>query len=211
MTAVAEAPRLAGLDWPGSTVAILASGPSLDFEQCEYVRQWRHGGDDRRVIVVNNTYQRAAWADVLYACDAPWWEQFHADVRARFTGQLWTQDERARHAGLHYVESQRLDGLGKRPGVIHQGGNGGYQAINLAYQAGAKRIALLGFDMHGTHWHGPHANGLPNTPPYLFKTWMLQFDRLAADLKAEGVSVVNCTPYSQLQAFRRGDLCTVLR
>lgn len=196
-----------GIQWPGATVVILASGPSLTVEQCEAVRDWREGNEERRVIAVNTTFRRAPWADVLYACDAPWW-RLHIDaVRYGFAGVLWTQDKEAtREFGVNYVESANLPGLGKRTGVIHQGANGGYQAVNLAYQSGAKKIILLGFDMQGTHWHGPYTNGLPNTAAHLFSSWIKSFERLAADLAQAGVAVVNCSPGSALKSFPMGEL-----
>lgn len=200
-----------GIRWPGATVVILASGPSLTVEQCEAVQVWRKsaGGagaaESRRCIAINTTFRRAPWADVLYACDASWWRLYHGEVEAGFIGEKWTQDFEARRFARH-IESRRAPGLGKRPGVIHQGGNSGYQAINLAYQAGARKIILVGFDMHGTHWHGKYENGLPNTQEWLFRQWLANFEQLAADLKAEGVEVVNCTPGSALTCFRAASL-----
>jgi len=203
-----------GLEWPGATVVIMASGQSLTAEQCAAVLGWRAmdpKGNGRKTIVINNTFLRAPWADVLYACDGAWWRVHAASVGIIFRGQRWTQDvEAQREFGVHRIESQRLPGLGKRPGVIHQGGNGGYQAINLAFQAGARRIILLGYDMHGTHWHGAHGNGLPNTQAWLYAQWVRNFDRLAADLEAEGVQVVNATPGSKLECFPRKALSVAL-
>lgn len=197
------------VNWSGSTVVILASGPSLSEAQCAAVKEWRQAETERarRVIAINNTFRRALWADMLYACDVHWWAVYLEEARATFAGELWTQDVRAqREHRIKYVESSRANGLGKRPGVIHQGGNSGYQAINLAYQAGAEKIVLAGFDMHGTHWHGKHGHGLPNTADWLFKLWVKNFDALAADLAAEGVDVVNCSPDSALRCFRAAKL-----
>lgn len=203
------AQRWNAIDWPDAEVAVLASGPSLTAAQCDLVKEWRrgHGARPRRVIVVNTTFRLAPWADVLYACDAPWWRVFHVEASATFKGEFWTQDLLARREfGVNRIESILAKGLGKLPGLIHQGGNGGYQAINLAFQAGARRMVLLGFDMHGSHWHGAYANGLPNTRPGLFEQWLRQFDDLAADLRAEGVHVVNCSPGSRLNCFTVCDL-----
>lgn len=87
--------------------------------------------------------------------------------------------------------------------MIHWGGNSGYQCINLAYLWGARRIVLLGFDMQRTdgkaHWFGDHPQGLHNNSPY--DKWLRNFDRLAADLKAEGVEVINATRKTALRCF----------
>lgn len=201
-----------GVRWPGATVAILASGPSLSVEQCEAIHRWRDASPVmRKAIAINTTFQRALWADMLYACDVTWWERYYHEVVDSFGGVLWTQDAKARDRfGIRYIESSPAPGLGKSPGLIHQGQNGGYQAINLAYHAGATRLILLGFDMQGSHWHGDHPLPLTNPKPYLFEAYRKNFGPMARDLQAAGISVVNCTPGSALTAFPQADLLTTL-
>lgn len=212
--------RWTGLEWQGSTVVVLASGESLSAEQCEMVRVWRAAGDRRRVIAINTTFRRAPWADVLYACDAPWWKNvnlktgltYHAEAKATFHGELWTQDENAvlLFEDLRRIKSEPKPGLGRVPGVIHQGQNGGYQAVNLAYQAGAELILLLGFDMKGGHWHGEHPKPLTNTKQHLFAAYLQHFERMARDFLSTDCRVVNCTPGSALQSFPTAALETML-
>lgn len=95
-------------------------------------------------------------------------------------------------------------------GTIGGGGNGGFQSVNLAVQLGAKKIILLGFDMHGTHFHGDHSGGLRNPGEALFKTWRDCFDRAAPVLKSWGVDVINATPGSALECFQKMELCEAL-
>ena len=207
-----------GLQWQQSTVVVLASGQSFTADQAEMVRQWRVLSPEgrRRVIAINTSYQRAPWADVLYACDLEWWDLYAAKTAAGewkpFEQQQWTQDIRAaERRGCRYIESSPGKGLGRTPGLIHQGQNGAYQAVNLAYQAGARRIVLLGLDLHGTHWHGSHPTPLTNPQPYLFDAWKRNFEQLAVDLRDEGVHVINCSPGTALKAFPTGDLEETLR
>lgn len=193
------------MKWPGASVVIIASGPSLTLEDCELVRQWREavGG---KVVAINKSYERAPWADVLYGCDEiPFWRDNIDGVRATFRGELWTQDaEAAKKYRLHYIRSVRAEGLSRTPGVIHQGFNGTFQAMNLVDQWGAARQILLGVDMSDdgkrTHWHKPHAGAAQAN---LIDYWacLQEFKRLAADLKAKGVSVVNATRRTALQSF----------
>mgnify|MGYP001617909464 CR=1 FL=1 len=56
-------------EWRGQTAAILGGGPSLTLGQCETVRV-----AGCRVIAVNNAYELAPWADILYFADRHWWE-----------------------------------------------------------------------------------------------------------------------------------------
>lgn len=64
--------------WDGEKAAIMASGPSLSDGQIEAVRAVHEPGQCR-VIVTNKTYERAPWADVLYASDGPRWERFRPE------------------------------------------------------------------------------------------------------------------------------------
>jgi hypothetical protein len=194
--------------WPESTVAIVAGGPSVNDEQIQTVKRWREASQNARVIVINTTFKRAPWADLLYACDTPWWDTYIAQVRDTFHGALWTQNIASKQFdGVRTVGSLNAPGLSRRPGVIHQGGNSGYQAINLAWLAGARRMRLLGFDMRNvdgrTHHHGDHPGVLHR--PMVYDRWLPQFDALAADLRCEGVEVLNCTPGSALKVFPRID------
>ncbi len=198
-----------GPQWTGSTVAILVSGESLTQADCELVRQWRDRAPaQRRVITVNTTFRRAPLADIVYGCDAPWWREYGQECRDTCSGELWTQDRTALslHERMRWVESIHLPGLSKRQGVIHQGMNGGYQAIGLAHLTEARRFMLLGFDMQGGHWHGSHPKPLTNPAPRMFALWLGLFPRLAQDLRAAGVDVVNCTRSTALTAFRLGVL-----
>lgn len=86
--------------------------------------------------------------------------------------------------------------------------NSGYQAINLAYQFGAAKIILIGYDMQHTggktHWHGDHPKGLTNAQG--IEGWRKCFTPLAEDLAAIGVDVVNCSNETALTCFRRSTL-----
>jgi hypothetical protein len=90
--------------------------------------------------------------------------------------------------------------------MIHTGGNSGYQALNLAYLWGARKINLLGFDMQRTggrtHFHGDH-QGLNNPYDGMLQQWVKNFEMMARDLKAAGVEVLNATRETALTCFER--------
>lgn len=173
-----------------STFIICASGQSLTQDDVDYCR------GKGTVIVTNNTYELAPWADVLWGCDEVWWEKYPEAM-----------DFKGRKISVQYSEVEQIQTL-DRPGLgleqVHTGGNGGYQAINWAYLQGATKIVMLGFDMHGTHWHGKHKRGLGNV--HNFKAWIPAFGRLAKDLERQGVDVINCTPGTALHCFKKQDL-----
>src|SRR5690606_18678370 len=74
------------------SVVCIASGPSLNKEDCEQVRRWREvaaeAGEARGVVVANTTFRLCPWADALYAMDRAWWDVHLAEVKATFRGEL---------------------------------------------------------------------------------------------------------------------------
>lgn len=205
-------------------VICVASGPSLTAEQgfrISAAAGWK-------VIAVNTSWQRVPMADVLYACDQNWWKMYHLQVQDRFHGECWTADRWSAHKyGLNFVQTYDRPGLSREIGVIHSGANGGYQAVNLAYLFGARRIVLVGYDMMMTyglsHWHGEHPEGLGTLPAAGYKTfaasgagdgrfvdWIDRFRDLAYDLREDGVRVANASIETALPWFRRAPLESAL-
>lgn len=176
-----------------TTYVICASGQSLTQDDVDYCR------GKAKVIVINNTYQLAPWAYMLYACDEAWWEKYPEALE--FKGRK--ASIQYRHPKVEFWKQDApKNGLGKE--FIRTGGNSGYQAINLAYLMGAKRIILLGYDMQGTHWHGKHVRCLSNQND--FTQWIAHMNILANALKNEGVEVINCTRQTALTCFKREKL-----
>lgn len=188
--------------WPGRTVAVLASGPSMSQRVADAVR-------GLPTIVINDTYRLAPWADLLYAADAAWWT-LHPEA-LRFAGLKVSVDFVGGVKQLNYTGSSGYD---PDPRAIRSGSNSGYQGVHLAAQAGAARILLCGFDMSaakGAHWFGPHRGGLVNTTADTYARFIHRFDSLKAALDERGVEVINCTPGSALKCFPSAHLDDVLR
>lgn len=83
----------------------------------------------------------------------------------------------------------------------------GTSAINLAYHFGAREIILLGYDMCGGRWfNGEHPHFLPHPPQDHFTRHMAVLPPFAADARAQGVRIVNCSPISKVTVFERGRL-----
>lgn len=200
--------------WPEATFVIVGSGPSLTAAQVEACRGREANGQRVRVIAVNNGYQIAPFADVLYFCDDKWWQWHHKHL-AQWPGLI------ARLDGGHFdfgdARIKVLRNTGQHKGLcaerngLNTGQNSGYQAINLAVHLGAALILLLGFDMKGvlegrsvrTHWHKDHPGG---TNASVYDQMRPHFESLVAPLSALGVGIVNCTPGSAIDCFRRGDI-----
>lgn len=191
-------------DWRGHSVVVVASGPSLTDEQITLIEH-----SVVFTIAVNNSYAKLQHPDVVYACDYLWWKLNHMKAKQNIPRrQLWTQDRAAAEQfQLSHIQWEGKDGLGKRG--LRVNGNSGAGAINLAYHFGARRILLVGMDMKPgpngeKHWHPDHPK--PLVQGQQFEEWRKKMGVLAADLKTEGVTVVNCTPGSALTCFPMGDL-----
>jgi hypothetical protein len=183
---------------------IVASGPSLTAEDVATL-------EGQRVLVINDNYRLAPWADALYAADPIWWE-WHADrpeLKA-FKGRKITQDEEAANRyGLEYIRSVDADGLSRDPAYVHKGSNSGIQAINLAAHW-TRRIVLLGFDMQATggkaHWFGDHPNGFRSN----YHKWLWRYQLVADDAERMGLEIINCSRATALRCFERKALEDVL-
>jgi hypothetical protein len=196
--------------WQGQCVIVAATGPSLTPAVAEQCR-----GD--LIIAVNDAYRLLPFADVLYACDAKWWD-LHQNCGG-FSGEKWSthdakgNDKRkqAEAYGLRLVRgAPGTVRIGQRteyrfstdPEVIHYGGNSGFQAVNLAMLFGAARIVLVGFDMrmvgNSPHFFGSHPKPLSNTTNYA--SFIARFDQ-AAGAMPPGVEIVNATKDSALKCF----------
>jgi hypothetical protein len=183
-------PRL----WPGSTVVCIGGGPSLTREDVEYCR------GRAKVIAINNAYQLAPWADVLFAADAKWWD-WHEGVKY-FAGLRYSITSPPAKYGVTVLQRTSGPGLDLNPLALRRGQNSGYQAINLAVHLGASRILLLGYDMqkgpHGEeHWHGDH----PDKSRSPYGQFIARFESLMAPLRALQVDVINCSRRTALPWF----------
>ncbi len=97
---------------------------------------------------------------------------------------------------------------------IGDGGNSGFQAMNLAFHFGAARVALVGFDMTaaaGVHWHGKHPRGLNNPRASNFVRWRRAFDASADVLDSAGLDVFNTSAQSAIDCFPKVPLEDLLK
>lgn len=182
------------------TTIILATGPSLSTRQVG-TAQAAHEAKAAEVIVVNDAFRLAPWADILYAADSAWWH-VNKDQALAFAGVKMTADARVPYRDVVRLKQTGLEGYDPTPGCVRTGGNGGYQAVHVAISRGAQRVLLAGFDMRGSHYFGPHRGMLRNTDPATFERWIGRFPALAG----RGAEIINCTPGSALTCFPTSEL-----
>jgi hypothetical protein len=193
------------LDWSGP-VAIIASGPSAKKANIPALR------GKMPVIAIKENVELAPWADVVYGCDAAWWKKRLGLQEFKGLKVTWagSNDHRpAPYLDIRHVEiTIKSDDLIFEPsGKLGSGGNSGFQALNLAVQFGAKRVLLIGFDMHdrsGAHWYGRNNWPQGNNPTEdNFRRWRRAFELAAPKLKERGVEVFNASDISVLRCFER--------
>lgn len=155
---------------------VLATGPSMSQALADSIR------DCGKVVAVSDAWRLAPWADVLASTDAAWWRHH----KPEFAGRRFSA-----------VNIEGVERLLKTP----DGTNSGALGIAVARHLGAKRIVLLGFDGHGSHFFGPHPEPLKNTTPQRQAVHMLQHDRQAVFCREAGVEVWNCTPGTAIKSY----------
>lgn len=191
---------------------VIATGPSLSDAQLELIAAARVEGRCW-AITVNNAHARAPWTDLAYFGDYLFGKVHMQAMQRTHAGRIVTiAAAAAERWKLFHVKASNKPGLGMGE-AINMNGNSGFQALNLAAWLGAKKVALIGFDMRAVdgkpHYFGQHAAPLVQTQ--LFEEWCHKARAIAADAKWHGIEVLNATPGSALQCFPMADLAEALR
>lgn len=164
-----------------TTWAVLASGPSMNQATADAARTFP-------CVAVSDTYRLAPWANAIVSCDSAWWRMHPAAAELQ-----------GRSICTAMSFEKLPEGVERWPHTTGQ--NSGLFGCLVAVELGATRLLLLGFDMGGTHFFGPHPAPLKNTKPERFEVFQKQF----AGYKPRGVEIINCTPGSKLRAYPMKD------
>jgi hypothetical protein len=197
-------------DWRGECAAIVASGPSIKKLDLSILKDRIH------VIAIKTNIDRCPWAEACYGCDAAWW--IDRKGLPKYGGLKFFHGIMAKQCAddMHRVEIEMAKDvmLVEQPLKLGNGGNSGFQAINLAVQFGATDIILVGFDLHGhgeLHWYGrnkwPNAN---NPSQSNFNRWRKGFEIAKSSLDKLRVNVVNTSMDSELKCFSKMSLADVM-
>lgn len=221
----------------GSTVFIIGGGSSIAYsagikdpakKDIDRVAEFLKPIHNKKVIGVNNAYMLGNWIDVLWFGDCNWFVFHEQNIPKVFTGLKASCcprfKENPRH-GIVFVgrDNEKRQGISTRKNKVAWNKNSGGCAINLAYHFGARKIYLLGFDMHHlkqgiTHWFGNHKDGAHNrknkpfTPPYSrFLAGFPFIKRDAIDLGVEIINVINPEVDSAITQFPKKSIFEVLK
>ena len=123
----------------------------------------------------------------MFAHDLYWWKHYGQEVKAGFAGEMASA---VRWPGVEQFKVPRFP-------------NSGCGAVAIAAARGAKRIILGGYDCQKTdgksHHHGDHPRTLGNAGS--IATWLPMFRRLALDMQAAGVTIINASRETALTVF----------
>lgn len=160
-----------------TTWAVLATGPSMSQAVADAVKVFP-------CIAVSDAYKLAPWAQAIVSCDSRWWR--HHPQAAKLPGRKVSasMDFEALPDGVERLREAN-------------GENSGLFGCKVAVQMGATRLLLLGFDMGGSHFFGPHPAPLRNTTPDRFEIFKRQF----SGYRPKSIEILNCTPGSALTCY----------
>lgn len=209
--------------WTNREVWIIGGGPSVynqfkvpaDVQQkvqsgklpVSYLSKYFEKIHDKTVIGVNMAFLLGDWIDMMVFGDKGFVEKMEQagvyEDFVNFKGLKVALHKRfAPHLEIKYVPKARTKrlGLSDNPNAISFNHNSGAAAINVAVNAGATRIILLGFDMmsskRNSHWHGLYGAAVP---PYL--KHLTGFPYIADDARRMGVEILNANPESAINCF----------
>lgn len=187
----------------GKAVAIIASGPTAKKAGIELLK------GRLPVIAIKENVELCPWADVVYGCDGPWWENQQGLPKFAGLKVAYASSLRVRYPDIRLIDIHKAEDriLVDAPGVLGSGGNSGFQAINLAVQFGATRLLLIGFDLNdrsGVHWYGRNrGNGRNNPTQENFRRWIAAFAASLSDFSRLGIDVVNASTNSAMTGFKK--------
>lgn len=204
--------RLKDKPWSGSRCFIIGGGPSLkgfDFSQLS----------NEFTIAINRAHEFIKNPSIIFFIDE---DGFYNELMKGSFGQKainrFNTNQSIRISlnisGRNYEENIHSIPISKMPEMtfdlkdgLHDGGNSGYAALNLAVCLGAETIYLLGYDMKGdgkgrqTWFHGGYKKiGKEKN----YKDWIKHFEKVAPILKNKGIKVINLNPDSKLKCFDFG-------
>lgn len=192
-------------DFAGMTVAIVGSGPSLRATPLAALR-------GTRFIAVNSACvpmkPHATSDDILYFTDNAWNEN-RPTLAATWAGPVITANRNVKIRLGDKVRYIDVTALSTRMGVRadYSQASSSHIAACLACDMGAARILLVGMDCRSVNGASHGIDNYPTCDDLLFTNRFLPgWAGLVEAFARRGTEVVNVTPGSAIEAYRRGDL-----
>ncbi len=189
-------------DWVGEACFIFCGGPSLTTQPYRRLR-------GRRVIVINSSWERAPWADILYFHDNRWWKEYGKGVVNGFRGAVYntmnikhprvTRLHNCRPGKVRFHKPSPDLKLSNKLDTVPMRRTSTAAAIAIAVHKGVRAIVLLGLDGKlaedgkRNHYDVQYKfRGLPDP-------WKLHYEDLKGlvpQIAELGIDVINASPGS---------------
>jgi hypothetical protein len=186
------------LEWSGERCFIIAGGPSVK-QQTALIPKLRG-----RIIAIKQAVQLRPDADVMFLAARDDWFVCR-DYFKLYRGPriICRSNYPNMPRGTLYLRRSK-EPLSRDPQLLG-GLDAGASAINLAALFGAKEIVVLGLDMVQGRWVRNHPT-MPVIPDWHFRLHLEGLQRMAPELKSEGIRVINCSPITAVPFFERRPL-----
>ena len=182
------------------TIVCVGAGPSLrkeDVAACEIA--------GFSLMVINSAFQFACCPEYHYAADTRWWQRNY--VYTQMSSRKFSIKQSGRdqgHPGVKQMERGAAECFSTHWPKLCTGYNSGFQAINLTYLLGFRRVILLGYDMKfgpngEKHCHPDHPDY--NPLDVTVEKWVHAFNKAAPVMEELGLQVTNATRDTDLECF----------
>ena len=186
-------------------VFIIGGGPSI----ANLTTYERLALRNRQVVAVNNAgLDVVPGADVLFWADTSRWLAWNGNRLWKHVGPFkvttqWQTDNPllSVYSVKRVIYRQGID-VSTDPRIVG-GCDGGSRAMNLAYHMGARRMVLIGFDMHDDgpqNYHSDH-KAEDVEPGRRAREFIPAHEAMAIRFRAMGVEIYNATPNSALTCY----------
>ena len=193
-------------------IVCIGTGPSLTLNQVQIARDKGY-----RLFGCNLTYKIVPDLELLYGCNAAWWDTYYEEVKDLECEKWTTNLQAARKYQINWIGERFGLGLCEEKKVIHHGHGSGYSLVGMAHKKGAKRILLLGYDLKYApdydgksqyigkskrHWFGEYPPHLQHWPSVKVQNGVhVELVDLYRSIHEQGlVEIINCSPGSALES-----------
>lgn len=172
----------------------------------------------KHVIGINMSFMIGGWIDMVFFGDKRWYIN-NREPLSKFPGLKVTchpyfKNKRYESEKIKYVPKDRNKGKGvsSNKNTVCWNANSGGAAISVAVHMGVKRIVLVGFDMklsddQRQHWHSYYKSALKvhrkQEHKLPFHRHLLGFPEIKRDAKKMGVEILNASPESAIDCFKK--------
>jgi len=197
-------------DVPDKVIRSVVRGTSSPSAYSPYMSSLHN----KHVIGVNVAYLIGDWIDLVFFGDSGFILK-HQEALSKFQGLKVSCHPRVDNMSwIKYLsrDKNHSQGISSNPKKVSWNGNSGAAAISVAANAGAKRIILLGFDMKlgvdsSQHWHDLYGRSAINDERRArkmpFHRHLRGFPEIARDAKSRGIEILNASPDSAIECFRK--------